>query len=49
MPKTHAELVAALDTLEARIPVLIAETEPESLMEAFAGEAEMVEYGIGVG
>jgi hypothetical protein len=38
--KTKAEVDAELDRLEKRIPELIAECEPDWLLEAFASESE---------
>lgn len=42
MPLTRAEIDAQLDQLEARIPHLIECEEPELVIEAFAGEAELI-------
>lgn len=40
--KTRAELDAELDALEAGLPALLAETQPEDQMEAFAGIADEI-------
>ena len=45
--KTRTALDADLDALQARIPALIAENEPDSVLEAFAGEAEAIEEATG--
>ena len=42
MPLTRPELEAELTKLEARIPHFIATEEPDCVMEAFAGEAELI-------
>lgn len=42
MPKTRAEIDALLDQLEADLPGIIANEEPDCLMEAFAGRAEPI-------
>lgn len=42
MPMTRAEIDAQLDKLEAQIPRILATEEPELVMEAFAGEAEVI-------
>lgn len=42
MPLSRTELDAELAKLEARIPYFIANEEPECVMEAFAGEAEVI-------
>lgn len=44
MPKTREELAIALDKLEAMLPGMITEYEASDLMDAFAGEAEMIEH-----
>jgi hypothetical protein len=46
MSKSKAELIVALDELESRLPVLIAESEPSNLMDAFAGEAEVIDDAV---
>ena len=38
--KTRAELVAMLDALEADLPDLLAEVEPDDRLGAFAGRAD---------
>ena len=43
---THDQLKAALDELEAALPRMIAEYPESDLMDAFAGEAEMIEYKV---
>ena len=39
---TRQEIDAALELLESRIPHLIATEEADCVMEAFAGEAELI-------
>ena len=40
--KSRAEVDAELAGLEALIPMLVAEYAPDELLEAFAGEAEVL-------
>lgn len=47
MPKTRAELDAALDALEKALPAMLEQTVPEDWMEAFAGEAEPIREAAG--
>lgn len=46
MTKTDAELVAELDALQSRLPAMITDYDPDAVMEAFAGEAELFETGV---
>ena len=45
--KTRAELDAALDKLEAALPAMIEQYDEATIMDAFAGEAEMIENEAG--
>ncbi len=47
MPKTRADLDAALEDLERRLPAMLEGTRPEDWLEAFAGEADPIRDAAG--